>query len=161
LCIFWCFRHRFLWPKRASGHQHLDLDEDSYFNESEVKDILIIPDQAIIPNTWSRRRGRRAGTLMRLRFQINKPLLPSVLLANVRSLENKLDKLHSRLSYQRDIKNCNILFFSESWLNKDMGNIHYMYKSMWTPFQISGFVYFSHSRCWQVYKIKHTAMQSL
>jgi hypothetical protein len=30
----------------------------------------------------------------------------------------------SRLSHQRDLKNCNILCFSESWLNKDMDNIH-------------------------------------
>jgi hypothetical protein len=38
--------------------------------------------------------------------------------------------------------------------------VHYIYKSMWTPVHISGFGYFSHTRCWQVYKIKHTAMQS-
>ena len=36
----------------------------------------------------------------------------------------------------------------------------YMYKTIWTRLQVSGFGYFSHSRCWQVYKIKHTAMKS-
>ena len=39
-------------------------------------------------------------------------------------------------------------------------DIHYIYKSMWTPFQMRGFSYFSHTRCWQAYKIEHTAMQS-
>lgn len=55
---------------------------------------------------------------------INHLYPPFVLLANVQSLENKLDELHSRLSYQRDLKNCNILCFSESWLNKIMENIN-------------------------------------
>jgi ribosome assembly protein 1 len=41
----------------------------------------------------------------------------------VQSLENKLDELRSRLSYQRDIKNCNILCFTETGLNDDMNNI--------------------------------------
>ena len=39
--------------------------------------------------------------------------------------------------------------------------IHYMDKGRWTALQISGFVSFSHNCCWQVYKIEHTAMQSL
>ena len=34
------------------------------------------------------------------------------------------------------------------------------HKGMWTPLQISGFSYFSHTCCGQVYKIEHTAMQS-
>jgi ribosome assembly protein 1 len=45
------------------------------------------------------------------------------LLTNVQSLENKPDDLHSRLSYQWDIKNGNILCFTELWLNDDMDNI--------------------------------------
>ena len=53
-----------------------------------------------------------------------KKTLPSVLLANVQSLDNKMDKLLGRLNYQRDIKNCNILCFTESWLNYDNINIH-------------------------------------
>ena len=51
------------------------------------------------------------------------PPLPSVLLASVQSLENKLDDLGLRLSYQRNIKNCNILCFTKSWLNDDIINI--------------------------------------
>ena len=49
--------------------------------------------------------------------------LPSVLLADVQSLENKLDELCSRLSYQQDMKNCIILCFTESWLKDDTDNI--------------------------------------
>ena len=45
---------------------------------------------------------------------------PSILLANVQSLDNKLDEVRTRISYQQDIKNCNILCFTELWLNDDM-----------------------------------------
>ena len=34
-----------------------------------------------------------------------------------------MDKLLGRINYQRDIKNCNILCFTESWLNNDNINI--------------------------------------
>ena len=41
-----------------------------------------------------------------------------------------------------------------------ISKMHYMAKSMRTPLVISGFGYFSQTHCWQVHKIKHTAMQS-
>jgi hypothetical protein len=49
--------------------------------------------------------------------------MPSILLANVQLLENKIDDQLLRLSYQRDIKNGNILCFTETWLNKETDNI--------------------------------------
>ena len=58
---------------------------------------------------------------MRINWRVSKPPLPSVLLANVQSLENKLDALRLKLSYQRDIINC-ILCFTETWLNDNMAN---------------------------------------
>ena len=60
---------------------------------------------------------------MRICRRVGNPPLTSILLANVQSLENKLDELRLRLSYQRDMKNCNILCFTESWLNDDTYNI--------------------------------------
>jgi hypothetical protein len=60
---------------------------------------------------------------VRICRRVGIPLLPSVLLAKVQSLENKLDDLRSRLSYQQDIKNGNILCFTELWLNNDTDNI--------------------------------------
>ena len=84
-------------------------------------------DKAQIPvinvKKRQRKRGRRAGCLVRICRRVGKPPLPSVLLANVQSLENKLDELRLRLSYQWDIKNWNILCFTEMWLNDDTDNI--------------------------------------
>ncbi|KAI3354708.1 hypothetical protein L3Q82_019203, partial [Scortum barcoo] len=63
------------------------------------------------------KRGSRAGVLVRLRKHENRPPLLSILLANVQFLNNKLDELRSRMAFQRDIKNCNVLVFTETWLD--------------------------------------------
>ncbi len=60
-------------------------------------------------------RGRRAGIRNRLRKRAHSPL-PSILLANVQSLDNKMDNLRARISFQRDIRDCNILCLTETWL---------------------------------------------
>ncbi len=61
-------------------------------------------------------RGRCAGIRNRLRKRAHSPPLPSILLANVQSLENKMDDLRARISFQRDIRDCNILCLTETWL---------------------------------------------
>ncbi len=60
--------------------------------------------------------GRRAGIRNRLRERAHSPPLPSILLANVQSLENNMDDLRARISFQRDIRDCNILCLTETWL---------------------------------------------
>ncbi len=61
-------------------------------------------------------RGKSAGIRNRLRKRAHSPPLPSILLANVQSLENKMDDLRARISFQRDIRDCNIICLSETWL---------------------------------------------
>ncbi len=63
-----------------------------------------------------KRHGKRTGIRNRLRKRAHSPPLPSILLANVQSLENKMDDLRARISFQRDIRDCNILCLSETWL---------------------------------------------
>ncbi len=60
--------------------------------------------------------GRRAGIRNRLRKRAHSPPLPSILLANVQSLENKMDDLRARISFQWDIRDCNIFCLTETWL---------------------------------------------
>lgn len=108
---------------------HHGLAENFFtFNEPDnpdANDILLSREQAQIPMIYmkrrQRKRGQQAGCLLRIRRQSNKPPLPSILLANVQSLEKKIDD--ARLNYQRDIQNSNILCFTESWLNDDTINI--------------------------------------
>ncbi len=61
-------------------------------------------------------RGKRAGIRNKLRKRAHSPPLPSILLADVQSLENKMDDLRARISFQRDIRDCNIICLSETWL---------------------------------------------
>ncbi len=68
------------------------------------------------PRRRRKHRGRRAGIRNRLRKRAHSPPLPSILLANVRSLENKMDDLRARISFQWDIRDCNILCLTETWL---------------------------------------------
>ena len=88
---------------------HHELEEAFSFNESDVTDILLSREQAQIPvicvKRRRRKRGRMSGCLLRICRRVNNPPLPSVLLANVQSLENKIDDLRARLNYQHDIKN--------------------------------------------------------
>ena len=113
---FWKSELRLL----TSNWTHL---KQFFFNESDGRDILRIPDQVQIPIIrWRRKRrfcGKRSGCLVRIRRRVANLQFPSVLLANVQSLENKWDELKACISYQQDIKNCNIL----SWLNDDIKNI--------------------------------------
>ncbi len=75
-------------------------------------------DKGRLNNTRRRKkhRGKRAGIRNRLRKRAYSPPLPSILLANVQSLENKMDDLRARISFQRDIRDWNILCLTETWL---------------------------------------------
>lgn len=53
----------------------------------------------------------------RLKARASRPPLPSLLLANVRSLENKLDKIRDRITTQREIRECCALIFTKTWLS--------------------------------------------
>lgn len=64
-----------------------------------------------------RRRGCRAGASTRLKAKPFRPALPSILLSNVRSLENKMDYLRLDLTSQRKVRDCNAIILTETWLN--------------------------------------------
>ncbi len=68
------------------------------------------------PRRRKKYRGKRTGIYNRLRERPQSPPLPSILLANVQCLENKMDDLRARIRFQRDIRDCDILCLSETWL---------------------------------------------
>jgi hypothetical protein len=105
-----------------STYQHYDQEYD--FPEA---DPLFGPPPRTVdripagdPKQWHRRRGRRSGLLVRLRRRVHRPPLPSILLANVQSLDNKVYKIRARVAFQRNISDCNILCSTETWLTRDM-----------------------------------------
>ncbi len=69
------------------------------------------------PRRQNKHSGKRAGIRNRLCERAHSPPLPSILLANVQSLKNKMDDFRATISFQRDIRDCNILCLSETWLS--------------------------------------------
>ena len=107
--------------KATSTHHHYDQEYD--FPEADP--VFCPPPRtmdripASEPKQRRRKRGRRSGLLVRLRRRAHRAPLPSILLANVQSLDNKVDKIRARVAFQRDIRDCNILCFTETWLTRD------------------------------------------
>jgi hypothetical protein len=66
------------------------LDEYFFFNELDGKDLLQTPDKTLILVIHRRKRrryrGRRSGCLVRIRGREDNLPLPSILLANVRTI---------------------------------------------------------------------------
>ena len=67
-----------------------------------------------------RKRGRRGGLRLRLRRRKFKPALPTVTLANVRSLTNKMDELRYLATQKREYRNSCAICLSETWLNENI-----------------------------------------
>ena len=63
-----------------------------------------------------RRHGCSYGEVGRSRRTRYRPVLPSVIMGNVRSLPNKMDKLTARTQHQRDYRECSIMVLTEMWL---------------------------------------------
>ena len=63
------------------------------------------------------KRGKRAGIKARLKANPTRPAVPTVLLSNVRSLENKLDELRLLRGSRRVWRDCCLFIFTESWLH--------------------------------------------
>ncbi|KAM9816502.1 uncharacterized protein ACBT44_010814 isoform 1-T1 [Syngnathus typhle] len=62
------------------------------------------------------KRGKRGGVRARLAAGPARPAVPSILLANVRSLDNKMDYIRLLQSTNRTVRDCCVLVFTETWL---------------------------------------------
>ncbi len=83
----------------------------------------LFTDTASEPFVWAarprkrrRKRGKRAGVLVRLRCCAFRPPLPTILLDNVQSLDNKLCELRARISYQLETRDCCVIWITETWM---------------------------------------------
>ncbi|KAK3565368.1 hypothetical protein QTP86_007114 [Hemibagrus guttatus] len=62
-----------------------------------------------------RKRGKRAGVRARLKINPSRPALPSIILSNVYSLDNKLDYIQQ--TRWREYRECCVFVFTETWLS--------------------------------------------
>ncbi len=91
------------------GHRYTNLLQDTLsMNPTWPLEILQNTEKNNGHLNYPRRRkkhsGKHVGIHNRLREGAHSPPLPSILLANVHSLENKMDDLRARISFQRDIR---------------------------------------------------------
>ncbi|KAI2645993.1 Lariat debranching enzyme [Labeo rohita] len=68
------------------------------------------------------KRGKRGGIRARLGASPHKPAIPSIVLANIRSLDNKLDYIRLLCSSQRNVKDCCVFVFTETWLSDSVSD---------------------------------------
>ncbi len=66
------------------------------------------------------KRGKHGGIRARLAANPHKPAIPTIVLANVRSLDNKLDYIRLLHSTQRTVRDCCVFVFTETWLNNSV-----------------------------------------
>ncbi len=59
----------------------------------------------------------RAGILIRLRCRAFRRPLPTILLANVQSLDNKLCELRTCISFQRETRDYCVICLTETWMS--------------------------------------------
>ncbi len=112
----------FLWPLSV-WQRYTNLIQDTLSTDPAWPLEILRNNELNNDHLNNRRRrrkhcGRRAGLRNRLRERAHSPPLPSILLANVQSLENIMDDLRARISFQRDIRDCNILCLTETWLTQ-------------------------------------------
>ncbi len=89
------------------------LNAGGLFTDTASKPFVL----AARPKKRRWKRGKRAGVLVRLRRRAFRPPLPTILLANVQSLDNKLCELRARISYQRETRDCCVICLTETWMS--------------------------------------------
>ena len=62
------------------------------------------------------RHGCHPGAAHGSRKRRYRPVLPSVIIVNVRSLHNKTNELTALNQHERDYRECSMIVFTETWL---------------------------------------------
>ena len=69
-------------------------------------------------------RGKKGGVKQRLRNLGCKPYLPSLILGNVRSLQNKMEELCANVKYANEFRSASLMCFTETWLSENVADSH-------------------------------------
>lgn len=123
LCVFFMIGHSN--PVTFSRDALLNIRESSsgtfptFCTNPESFLELLVGGAAALYGTWRRRRrGKRAGALVKLRRRGFRAPLPAIHLANLRSLPNKMDELLLLNSSNKDFARSSALCFTETWLSE-------------------------------------------
>ncbi|KAL0154123.1 hypothetical protein M9458_050582 [Cirrhinus mrigala] len=124
LFLFVCPVLSNVFPISFSRNELLDIrnsTSDNFlptFEHSDVLlDILVGGAALLYKRSKRRKRGKRAGALVKFRQRGFRTPLPSIHLANLRSLANKSDELQLLTGTNKDFLIFAALCFTETWLN--------------------------------------------
>ncbi len=98
------------------GTTPADLFTTFLASSVELLDIPVKGALTFVHAVKRRRRGKRAGVLVRLRRRRLRTLLPGIFLSNVHSLCNKMDEFQLLVGKNRDFSSSSVLCFMETWL---------------------------------------------
>ncbi len=100
--------------------QHTSQNLLRFFNYSDILLEIVVGGAGVLFRRYrTRRRGKRAGALVIVKLHLRglRTPLPSIHLANLRSLPNKTDELLLLSQTNKDFSNSAALCFTETWLN--------------------------------------------
>lgn len=87
------------------------------------------------PRNKKRKRGKQGGVGLRLRkLRLTRIPLPMVIMGNVQSLRNKVDKLQGNVRWQKDFRDCCVMAFTETWLTERNQDSHLFIDGFEAPF---------------------------
>lgn len=103
------------------------ITEEELYSLELLQRLAELPDGAVQGKThrkWCARKQKqekRASVCVRLKANPNRPTIPLILLANVCSLENKLDYCNYIHSKKWDCES--VFVFTETWLHNNISDI--------------------------------------
>ncbi len=96
---------------------HKSFFSKCFYYSDVLLDIVVGGAVALVKRFRTRRRGKRVGALVKLHQLGFRTPLPSIHLANLCSLPNKMDKLLLLSQTNKDFSSSAALCFTETWLN--------------------------------------------
>ncbi|KAK3535798.1 hypothetical protein QTP70_021111 [Hemibagrus guttatus] len=113
------FSHLGVAVSLSSGyHPQTNGQMERKIQEIDVLLDIVVGGAVVLFKRFTKcKREKRAGTLVKLRQRGFRTVLPSIHLANLRSLPNKMDELLLLSQTNKDFSNSAALCFTESWLN--------------------------------------------
>ena len=86
---------------------------------------LISKPNIVIPSELKiKKRGRKGGVKTTIKKRLFKPYLPTLILGNIQSIRNKMDRLCGNVSYHQNFRTCSVMCFSEKWLTLNNTDEH-------------------------------------
>ena len=88
------------------------------------EDFTTFANSTLPKDICKRKRGKKGGVKQRLRELGCKPYLPSLILGNVRSLQNKMEELCSNVKYANEFGSASQTCFTETWWSENIADSH-------------------------------------